>query len=138
MNGTVIHRRLERSEQGPVVFLIDDQPAVLEAVSAVLIDAGYIAIAGTCMDEVLRHAGSRELWPSLILCDYRLAEQGDGFHVIHSLRYEFGDELPAIMVTGDMSPALCQRALAEKVDLLHKPIDSFRLLQTLELALQNQ
>lgn len=114
------------------VLLIEDQADVLDAVSMVLCDSGYQPIGGTTAHAVLQQAAELGIWPSAVICDYRLEDQYDGFDAITELRYEFGDALPAIMVTADVSPELQARAGAHGVCLIHKPIDRAQLLQALK------
>lgn len=114
------------------VLLIEDQADVLDAVSMVLSDSGYQPIGGATAHAVLQQAAELGIWPSAVICDYRLEDQYDGFDAITELRYEFGDALPAIMVTADVSPELQARAGAHGVCLIHKPIDRAQLLQALK------
>lgn len=117
---------------GQGVLIVDDQVDVLDAVSLVLKDSGYTPIAATTAQGTIQNAACLALWPSAILCDHRLGDMGDGFDAIQTLRYEFGDDLPALMITGDMSPDLNVRAQAYHITLIHKPIDRGELLQALE------
>ena len=117
----------------PAILIVEDQADVLDAVALVLADGGYVPVGAPSAEAVLQQAAQRGLWPSAIVCDLRLGEQSDGFDAIEALRYEFGDGLPAIMITGDMSPELQSRAQAHDIRLIHKPVDRRQLL----LALAN-
>src|ERR1700684_556627 len=61
--------------------------------------------------------------PVLIICDYRLRAGEDGIAVIQSLRSEYNDDIPAILLTGDTAPARLKAASESGVVVLHKPID---------------
>jgi CheY-like chemotaxis protein len=52
--------------------------------------------------------------------DYHL-DEGNGIDVIVALRRHCG-LLPAILVTADRSPAVRERARAQDIQLLHKPL----------------
>ena len=59
--------------------------------------------------------------PSGLLVDYHL-DSGNGIEAIAALRWRFGAELPAILITADRSPAVREEARARDIQLLHKPL----------------
>ena len=58
--------------------------------------------------------------PNGLLIDYHL-DHGNGIEAIAALRARHGD-LPAILITADRSPAVRERARAEGIQLLNKPL----------------
>jgi CheY-like chemotaxis protein len=58
--------------------------------------------------------------PNGLLVDYHL-DHGNGIEAIVALRARYGD-LPAILITADRSPAVRERARAEGIQLLNKPL----------------
>lgn len=62
--------------------------------------------------------------PDLVITDYRLNGEATGIEVIKRLRQTLGRELPAILLTGDTSPAWKLEAVALGCPILYKPIDS--------------
>ena len=58
--------------------------------------------------------------PNGLLVDYHL-DQGNGIEAIIALRKRCGP-LPAILITADRSPAVRERARAEDIQLLNKPL----------------
>jgi len=79
----------------------------------------------------VQQAASRGAWPCAVVCDYRLSNSYNGFDAIAELRYEFGDDLPAILVTGDLDPQIQVRAEQHGIRVMHKPIDQEQLLRAL-------
>jgi signal transduction histidine kinase len=110
------------------VLVIEDQANVLEAVVTVLNHSGYLALGGDSAMALVRQAADQDAWPCAVICDYRLGPSYSGFDAIAQLRHEFGDEMPAILVTGDLDPLIQARATEQGIKVMHKPIDSEQLL----------
>ena len=69
--------------------------------------------------------------PVAIVSDHRLAQGQTGLQAIATLRHEFGADLPALLVTGDLDADLPSQCLAHGVQWLRKPVDGPRLHQAL-------
>ncbi|WP_018411555.1 ATP-binding protein [Methyloversatilis thermotolerans] len=85
--------------RGRRVALIDDDAALLHSLRGLLQQLGIDVVSGESPDFVLRQlrqAGA----PAFILSDYQLGDGNDGLAAVHSLRREFGEHLPAIIMTG--------------------------------------
>lgn len=113
------------------VLVIEDQADVLDAVVTVLQDSGLRVLSGDSAMAVVRQAAAQDTWPCAVVCDYRLGPSGNGFDAIARLRHEFGEALPALLVTGDLDPQLGARSAAQGIRLLHKPLDRAQLLRAL-------
>ena len=61
--------------------------------------------------------------PDVIVSDHRLAAGHTGVEAIRMLREELGEEVPAIILTGDSSGERIREAKEAQLPLLHKPID---------------
>jgi CheY-like chemotaxis protein len=59
--------------------------------------------------------------PNGVLVDYHL-DEGNGVEAIAALRWRFGNELPAILITADRSPAVREDARARDIQVLNKPL----------------
>ena len=69
--------------------------------------------------------------PDLLISDYRLARGETGFDVISIARCAYGDQLPAVIITGDTDPKLI-RSMADRGAIVqHKPLDIDSLLLTI-------
>jgi signal transduction histidine kinase/CheY-like chemotaxis protein len=110
------------SGQRPLVVLIDDDEAILEAMMAVSehwgIDLAADVEAGPVKADLLE-LGRK---PDAILSDYRLRDGRTGIEVIAELRAEFGEEIPAVLITGDTAAATMQVIEASGLSVLHKPL----------------
>ena len=132
----------------PNILLIDDEPANVALLEAILHRAGYRRIkASTDSAEGLAIAAASA--PDLVLLDLHMP-QLDGYEVLKRLRAAEppGSFLPILILTADINPGARQRALAGgATDFLTKPFDNTEVLQrcrnllatrALHLALQNQ
>ena len=86
------------------------------------------AASGTEMIDRLQLSA---LPPDLIICDYRLRELENGIDVVRRLRTEFGDTVPAVLITGDTAPDRLVEAQASGLLLLYKPVPKGKLRATI-------
>lgn len=101
-----------------IVLVIDDELAIRTAMSELLTGWGCgVVVAGGGEEAMI--AAKMGPRPDLVLCDYRLRGD-DGVEVIRKLRARLGQDLPAVLITGDTAPEA--RARAEGCVLLHKPL----------------
>lgn len=124
----------ERPSETPWrILVVEDDPALLEAMTIRLRHAGYEvlpAMDGGKAIELLR----REVVHALVLdVDVPVA---DGFAVLEAAHRPDRPRRPVIVVTGQDSEAIERHAASRGVRaLLHKPVDSGRLLTELRQAL---
>lgn len=119
----------------PVLF-IDDEIDVREAVQAVLTVEGWNCVAGDTPEAVTEQVAVNNWWPCAVLCDYRLGLSIDGLQAIAQIRHEFGLSLPALLITGDMDPAIAERTFECGITLLRKPLAMEELIAALVHALE--
>ena len=65
--------------------------------------------------------------PDLIITDFRLRHEQTGRQVLQALRAHWGQDIPAIILTGDTSPQRLRDAQSTAALLLHKPVSSSQL-----------
>jgi CheY-like chemotaxis protein len=56
-----------------------------------------------------------------LLVDYHL-DRGNGIATIREIRHQFGEAIPAILITADRSPHVREAAQLEQVSVLNKPL----------------
>lgn len=103
------------------VITIDNEPAILDGMRGLLQGWGCeVAVAGSLHEAqvVLRDSKVR---PEVIIADYHL-DEGNGIDAILALRWKFGADLPAVLLTADRSPHVVEEAAAKSIHLLNKPI----------------
>jgi len=111
---------------GTSVLVIDDEPRVLDATCAVLKLWGAQVASASSGEQALARARHGMRF-DLVLCDQHLGRGIDGLTTIHQLRELIGDELPAVLTTGDTLLATLPEPLPEGVELAVKPLGSDKL-----------
>jgi signal transduction histidine kinase len=111
------------------VLVIDDDEAVRTGMTQLLQSWGCQCEAVESITESLVSARTHR--PDIVISDYRLREHRTGAQAIAALRSELGEDLPAILVTGDTAPERLRDALASGIPLLHKPVAPSQLYRRL-------
>jgi signal transduction histidine kinase/CheY-like chemotaxis protein len=112
---------------GGLVAVLDDDPAVLDAMRAVFTTWRCDVAAATSVERLLDEIGRGGRYPDLLVADLRIGPGADGVDAILQVRDELGSELPALVITGDTSDAAASRVRAAGLALLHKPVDAAAL-----------
>ena len=128
--------------QRGVVVVIDDEPQVLDSMALVLRQNGWQAATGHTPEiaveavTALQTSGEMPLGdlPVAVISDYRLGLSITGLEAIAQLRYEFGEDLPAFLLTADATADLGSRAASVGVTLLRKPLNPSELIRILDAA----
>jgi CheY-like chemotaxis protein len=108
---------------GSFILCIENEAGVREAMTALLEgwSCQVAAVGSVAAARQMVAAAGRS--PDIVLADLHLDEAGpDGLAAIALLRQDWGGQLPAILITADRSQELRQRAAAQHVDVLHKPV----------------
>jgi CheY-like chemotaxis protein len=106
---------------GTVVLCIDNEPAVLDGMEALLTSWGCHVLKASDLDTAIAAVRLSPQPPNGLLVDYHL-DQGNGIDAVAALRHSFGADLPAILITADRSPAVRQAARRANIQLLNKPL----------------
>ncbi|SEB21246.1 hybrid sensor histidine kinase/response regulator [Variovorax sp. YR216] len=117
------------------VLVIDDDDAIRAGMRQLLTAWGCECDAADSIEEALALARLRP--PGLVISDYRLRELRTGAEAIAALRAEFGQQLPALLITGDTAPQRLREARASGVPLLHKPVSPNQLYHGLVCVLND-
>jgi two-component system, sensor histidine kinase len=125
MPSLAIKSSLNLTLQNRLIVVVEDEPAVLAGLEAVLKSWGAnlatFASASACMDW-LRSAAAAAVQPDLLIVDFRLEEGRTGVEVITALRSHFKQKIPAIVVTGSTMTGHEQEAQDLDFHLLIKPV----------------
>ena len=105
---------------GLKVLAIDNEARVLEGMRALLSRWGCSVATANGLARA-REALATFGAPDVVIADYHL-DEGDGIETIRALRDELGRAIPAILATADRSPEVRDRAAAEDVIILNKPL----------------
>jgi two-component system CheB/CheR fusion protein len=121
------------SHGNPVIFIVDDDKPIRDALRQVLQDAGHtVEDFASCEEFLAEYTAQGEA--CLIIDAYLPGMQG-----IELLRllHDEGHSLPAIMITGDSDVAVAVLAMkAGAMDFIEKPVGAEELLASVARALE--
>lgn len=104
--------------EGMRILVIDDDRAVRNAMSALLVGVGAKVSGAATIDEALECLD--EGIPDVVISDLRLGPES-GIDAIERIR-QWRDALPAILITGDTGAEQIREAHASGLQVLHKPV----------------
>ena len=110
-----------------LVLIVDDDPAICEAMSVLLRSWGLETIAAASGDEMVERVAASQQSPRLIICDSRLQRGERGVDVVRRLQTVLGRPVPAVLISGDTSPDHLREAEASGFVFLHKPVPNAKL-----------
>lgn len=115
------------SLDGYRVLVIDNEPAILASMEALLERWGCLVATAASAEAAVALCQSAFHVPHAILADYHLDHGRTGCEAIQTVRRVLGQDIPAAIITADRSDA-CRRALqAQYLPVLNKPVKPNRL-----------
>lgn len=109
------------------VLVIDDEASIREAMRSVLQGWGCRVLCADSVEQALARLTDGAPRPDLLLSDYRLRERASGIDAIRAVRQALGEEIPALLISGDTAPEVLRIASAFGCPLLHKPVPPAKL-----------
>jgi two-component system response regulator FixJ len=117
----------------PVVFVVDDDPAMRDSLKLLLESSGYST--QTYESAVAFLASDAHGRPGCVVADVRMPEM-DGLELQEELRAK-RSALPVILMTGHADVPIAVRAMkAGAIDFLEKPFEDTALLDSVRRALE--
>lgn len=120
---------------GAVVALVEDDPDIRHMAEEMMGQWGCQVVSGEMPDEVIEGMAGRKLRPGLLVCDYRLPRGVTATHAISQMRAQWGESIPALVVTGDTAPEVLLEIQDSGAMLLHKPVTPMRLRAMMHMAI---
>jgi CheY-like chemotaxis protein len=116
------------------VLLVEDDASVRNATRLLLKSEGYVVtVASTLAEALERGIAMPKL--DLLLTDYHLPDSETGMQVIAALREKRGQELRAVLITGDTSSAVHELRVDPYIRIASKPIKAEELIDMLKALL---
>lgn len=112
---------------GKSVLLIDDDPLVRDAATAIMERFGCVVVVAESANEALDLMRDSGFAPDVILADYRLRDRATGVDAIHAINAYCGRLVPAGVLTGDTAPDRLREVRATGFPLAHKPLSGAKL-----------
>jgi CheY-like chemotaxis protein len=113
------------------VLAIEDEASVRLALRRLLKEKGVDATIVATTTEALTLVREQGLRPDVLLCDYNLRGSPDGMETINHLRAALGQNVPAIVMTGDIRSETVVPISSQGVSVLIKPFLAEELLKAL-------
>jgi len=107
---------------GRVCVVVDDDEAIVSGMRTLLSGWGATVIESASGENVVEAVHELGTLPDLLIVDYRLGAAKDGIQVTQDLRHELDPEIPAILISGSMTPDLTRIAADAGLECLLKPV----------------
>ena len=115
-----------KESRAPVVFFVDDDPAIIDATAMLFDVSGLQAHYALNGDEALAYLADG-IRPDIVISDYRLPNY-NGVELIKRIRSATVDDLPTVLMTGDTSSEEIAAANLSNCTVLHKPVNTEQLV----------
>jgi two-component system, sensor histidine kinase len=113
-------------------IVIDDDPDVRDALGRLLSQWGLKVQLFEGLEAVRK---SLHFAPDIVLADYQLLDDETGTAAIEAIRAQWGQTIPAILITGDTRASTVQMLESLGLPVLYKPIQPAHLLSLLRQSL---
>jgi two-component system, sensor histidine kinase len=123
----------ERAEPaGPGLFglfivVIDDEQDIRFAMQSILEQWGCHALTAGSHQEAIEQLSRHLRAPDLLISDYRLRDNQTGVMAIDAVRRALEEDIPAIVITGDIAAEDLRQVTGLGLPLAHKPISAQHL-----------
>lgn len=107
---------------GKMIVVIDDEAAIVEGMKALLSGWGADVLGSATGDDVIAAVHGAGRMPDLLIVDHRLGAGEDGIEVAQRIRQALDPEIPAILITGSITPDLARQARAVGLEFMLKPV----------------
>jgi CheY-like chemotaxis protein len=97
---------------------------------------GAQVVGSVTGDDIVARVHEIGQLPDLFLVDYRLGTAETGIELVQRLRQELDPEIPAILVTGSITPELDAQARAAALEFLLKPVTATALRERVAALLR--
>jgi two-component system CheB/CheR fusion protein len=114
------------------VLVVEDDPFVRDGLELLLKDEGYTVTSANDGLEVATLLQHSDLKPGVIVADYNLPGGRTGLEVIMMVREALGIEIPAVILTGDITTAVLRKVISADCGYLHKPVNVDQLARRME------
>ena len=121
---------------GKLIVIIDDEAAIVAGMKVLLSGWGADVLGSAMGDDVIAAVHAAGRMPSLLIVDHRLGAGENGIEVAQRIRQALDPEIPAILVTGSITPDLAEQARAAGLAFMLKPVTATDLRERISVALK--
>jgi signal transduction histidine kinase/CheY-like chemotaxis protein len=109
------------------VVVIDDNDSIRAGLKSLLNLWGYKVVVYQDSADAIQGLASQSAVPNVLICDYRLPGEKTGIEVIDSIKSLYGNEISALLITGDTEKQHLQNLDSADAQVLFKPIAPIKL-----------
>jgi len=106
---------------GRKILVIDNEPTILDGMRRLLEGWSCEVMTASDAEEAIKALRGAKAKPDVMLVDYHL-DDSNGIDAILKLRWRFRSLVPAVLITAERSQEVRDRAAAEQIEILNKPI----------------
>jgi two-component system CheB/CheR fusion protein len=126
---------VEAAHRTGTVLVVEDDPEVRELVALVLKDEGHHPVAVPDGAAALQEIERGPVQPDLILADYNLPGDMNGAQLTAKIRAQLKNEIPVIILSGDISKGAVREIAFEHCVQLTKPVNLIELTREIQRLL---
>ncbi len=122
-----------------LIVIIDDEQDIREGMVSLFESLNCDVIAVSDSDEAQAVLKNYNRIPDGIISDYHLRDYQTGVEAIEFLRNQYHNDIPAIIITGDIAPETLRDVAEHGLQMLHKPVSPVKFrtfLRTIQLTRQ--
>jgi DNA-binding NtrC family response regulator len=112
------------------VALLEDQAVVRDAMTQGLLYLGHEVVAAGSVIELL--SGLDGKVPDVLVSDYRLKGGATGRDAVGIVRECYGEQIGAVIITGETDPEVVGAIVDSGLQVLHKPVQLDELQNCLD------
>ncbi len=124
----------EIAARSGLILIIEDDPAVRDSLELLLRTDGYRTVAAADGEEAIAIVARKDAPPEVVIVDYNLPRGLSGLQVLARLRERLGHDVPALVLTGDISTETLKEIARQGYVQRSKPMsaeDLTRLIRAL-------
>ncbi|MGZ5801125.1 MAG: ATP-binding protein [Burkholderiaceae bacterium] len=114
-----------------LIVVVDDDECILDAMRILFTQWGCNVVTAKTGTEAIEKSSKKNRRPDAIICDYDLLLNEKGLDVIQSLEDEFNSNIPALIITGNITSDRIDELSSFGVPILHKPVNPANLQEAL-------
>jgi len=116
----------------PLILVVDDDRSIVEGLAILLDSWGYEVVKALSAAALEAQLDGLDRVPNLIIADHYLPGGRTGRDVVERVRTETGQQVPAIILTGDSTPERRDEAQLMGCELMLKPVQVGPLREAVE------
>jgi CheY-like chemotaxis protein len=113
-----------RSLIGKTILVVDDEESILVAIRLLLEQWHCEVLVASSGSDALAKLKQHAHAPHLIICDDNLSANKSSIELIDTLQKEFSHPIPALIITGTLTPERLHEISATGIPVLHKPVSA--------------